>query len=250
MSYQLQLGNMLFHSIHSSPARELLDVELASDHNIEVQLVRSALDRYVASDWLTTQVRPKPMKPNESVVLFKIVEGYQDRPLQRSETPIRRKDDASAAMRAARESPKPQRKTREAPKKKTAVPAPAPAVAVSSDAVPSDPPMTKSTQPVSPPVEPAKPEPSAAAPSEKNEMPRGQYERKPKQPGEAKATPSTSFSFSDDELLLIRANGKSVELDAEQVQRLVAYMRRIGLIYEVGTLGEFASSTLAAQPTV
>lgn len=241
-NYAIQLGNQLFASILNAPRVELLDVEIASDHDIELELVHRTLDRYVTSGWLDMQPKPRPL--GKPLRLYTVAAGYNDRVLLPAEAPLKQAEPVSPA--GAKRKPvlpvEPVAPAALVALHKPAEVAAAPVVPIAppSEAAPSDRPPVEAVKSQQPPA--AKP----AASKEEIIMPRGVYPRDPSAPkAEKKQSVSTSHAFScalfDDDRLVIRAGGKAVELTPEETSKLVAYLRRIGAVYET------AAPTLASE---
>lgn len=246
-NYAIQLGNQLFASILNAPRAELLDVEIASDHDIELELVHRTLDRYVSSERLIMTSKPNQQLPQKPLRLYAVAAKFEDKPLQPAEAPMRMPESVSAA--GAKPKPKlpvePVQPAALEALHKPVEPQPEP-VAPPSKAAPSERPPVEAVKPPKPPA--AKP----AASKEKSIMPRGVYPRDPSAPkAEKKPAAPTSHMFScalfDDDRLIIRAGGKAVELTPEETERLASYMRRIGVLYEVQlqTAGEMSSLTIS-----
>jgi hypothetical protein len=206
------LGNTLFATILGAPHTELLDLEIASEHDIEVELVHRTLDRYVSSEWLTVTLKPNPMRPTQMLRLYAVSQGYHERKLQPPEAPRRQ---AEAPLRAPKRD------------RAATVDAVLPPMlkATPSEAVPSEPPLVEPPPPVIAPA--AKP----AAKSEEIKMPRGVYQRN-KSATQDKNARAFSCAIFDDDRLLIRAGGKSIELEPGDTERLAAYLRRIGRLHD------------------
>jgi type IV secretory pathway VirB10-like protein len=225
-NYALQLSNQLFATVQRAPRTELLDVEIAAEHDIEVELVHRTLDRYVTSGWLTMAVRQRPLS-NKPVRLYTVTHDYNERPLLPPDAPLRRPEPVSPAGAKPRNEPKPLSADELAAANVHTIVAgpvaPAPA-APSSEAVPSESTPVEAVKTTKPtPARKAKP----AATSKETTMPRGVYDRTDKE----KAVP-TEHKFScalfDDDRLLVRAGGKSIELSPEDTAKLAAYLDRIG----------------------
>jgi hypothetical protein len=230
-NYAIQLSNQLFATVLKAPRAELLDVEIADDHDIEVDLVHRTLDRYVTSGWLDMKVVPRPL--NRNVRLYTVTPDYKDRPLVAAEAPLKMAEKPVSEGGSKRKPPKPDLAAKDRHDKLVAFVA-APAAPVGSVTPPSE--AAPSASPSVEAVKPTQTQPTAQpeASSKETPMPRGIYKRDPVAPKKSGDAPEHKFSCAlfDDDRLIVRAGGKSVELAPDEIDRLAAYMRRTGLFHD------------------
>lgn len=231
-NFALHLSNQLFASIQKAPRAELLCVELAAEHDIEPELVHRTLDRYVTSGWLDMRVQQRPLS-SKFVRLYTVTHDYKDRPLLPADAPMRTPEPklplASERPSVSRSKPAVAPVVAKPAAAKPAVKKPAaPAQkAPSSEAAPSE--RAAPVEAVkTPQITPAAEAPPAAT-SKDQIMPRGVYQRT-----NTNATTPSEKKFScalfDDDRLLVRAGGKSLELTPEETTKLAAYLDRIGAV--------------------